>query len=58
MSPDEIIAEFPQLGLADVHASLAYYHDNQQLIDRQIQESCELVARMKARGSDTADGNG
>ena len=57
MSPDEIVAEFPQLGLADVHAALAYYHDNQQLIDQQIRESCELVAQMKASASDSANGD-
>jgi uncharacterized protein (DUF433 family) len=48
LCPDEIVAEFPQLSLADVHAALAYYHDNQRLVDRQIRESCEFAARMKA----------
>jgi hypothetical protein len=57
MSPDEVVAEFPQLSLADVHAALAYYHDNQQLIDRQIRESCEFVAGMKAGVSGLANRN-
>jgi uncharacterized protein (DUF433 family) len=66
MSPYEIVTEFPQLSLADVHAALAYYHDNQELIDRQIRESNEFVARMRAGTADSprsgdvgdqADGN-
>jgi uncharacterized protein (DUF433 family) len=28
MSPDEIVAQYPQLSLADVHAALAYYWDH------------------------------
>ena len=39
MSPDELVTEFPQLTLADVYAALAYYHDNRESIDRQIDES-------------------
>jgi uncharacterized protein (DUF433 family) len=27
-SPDEIVARFPQLSLADVHAALAFYFDH------------------------------
>jgi hypothetical protein len=41
MCPDEIVTEFPQLRLADVSAAVAYYHDNRELIDRQINESVE-----------------
>jgi uncharacterized protein (DUF433 family) len=33
-SPDEILANFPRLKLADVHAALAYYYDNKEAIDR------------------------
>ena len=33
-SPDEIVAAFPHLTLADVYAALAYYHDNRRLIDQ------------------------
>jgi len=48
-SPDQIVADFPQLSLADVYAALAYYHDHREQIDRQIREDDELVARMKAQ---------
>lgn len=49
-SPDEIVARFPQLSLADVHAALAYYHDHRVGIDQQIRDDDEFVARMKAEG--------
>jgi len=49
-SPDEIVASFPQLSLADVHAALAYYHDHRVEIDRQIREDDEFIHRMKAVG--------
>src|SRR5262245_30422632 len=46
-SPEEIIAAFPQLTLADVHAALAYYCDHRDEIQRQAKEDEEFVARMK-----------
>jgi len=33
-SPDQIVAEFPRLSLADVYAALAYCHDHRDEIDR------------------------
>ncbi len=47
LSPDEIIAGYPHLTLADIYAALAFYHDNRQRIDQQIQESEEFIATMK-----------
>ena len=46
-SPEEIIAAFPQLTLADVHAALAYYFDHREDIQRQAKEDEEFVAKMK-----------
>lgn len=48
-SPDQIVADFPQLSLADVYAALAYYHDHRDEIDCQIREDDEFVARMRAQ---------
>ena len=31
--PAEIIADYPTLSLAQVHAALAYYWDNREMID-------------------------
>lgn len=36
MSPEEIVAEFPHLTLADVYAALAYYHDNREAMNAEI----------------------
>jgi uncharacterized protein (DUF433 family) len=48
LSPDEIVADYPQLSLADVHAAMTYYFDHREQIERQIREADELVARMKS----------
>lgn len=62
-SPDEIVTNYDQLTIADVHAALAFYHDNRDLIEQQIREGDELVDKMMAnpslqapQGKD-ADGN-
>lgn len=47
-SPDQIVADFPQLSLADVYAALAFYHDHREEIDQQIRDDDEFVARMRA----------
>ena len=64
MSPDQLVTEFPQLGLADVHAALAYYYDNRAAIDNQIKNSRQFADNLKtqlAAASETpgtdADGN-
>lgn len=36
-SPDEIVTNFKQLTLADVHAALAYYHDHRDEIENDVQ---------------------
>jgi uncharacterized protein (DUF433 family) len=48
-SPDQIVASFPQVSLADVYAALAYYHDHRDEIDRQIREDDEFVERMRSQ---------
>ena len=50
-SPDEIVAAFPHLTLADVYAALAYYHDNRGLIDQQIRDDDADVSRLKLEAS-------
>ncbi len=49
-SADQIVADFPQLSLADVYAALAYYHDHREEIDRQVREDDQFVAQMKGQG--------
>lgn len=45
-SVDQIAVEH-DLGLAEVHAALAYYFDHKQEIDRSIEEGEAFVAEMK-----------
>jgi uncharacterized protein (DUF433 family) len=49
MSVDEIVADFPQLSLADVYSALAYYHDHRAQIDQDIREDEEFFQQMKAQ---------
>lgn len=49
LSADEIVADFPQLSLADVYAALTYYHDHREQIDQDIREDEEFIERMKAQ---------
>ncbi len=48
-SADQIVADFPQVSLADVYAALAYYHDHREEIDRQIRRDDQFVAQMKGQ---------
>lgn len=36
LSPQDIVAEYPHLSLAQVYAALAYYYANQEAMDREI----------------------
>lgn len=47
-TPDQIIGQYPQLTLAQVHAALAYYWDNREAIDQQMKEADKFVEKMKA----------
>ena len=48
-TPDEIVAAYPHISLADVHAALAYYWDNKDAIDQQMKEADEFVQQLKAQ---------
>lgn len=43
---DEIADDY-QLGIADVYAALAYYHDHREEIDKQIKDDEEFVDALK-----------
>ena len=49
MTPEEIVADYPHLTLADVHAALAYYYDHQEQIDAEIREGERLYEEGLAR---------
>ena len=47
-SADEIVADFPQLSLADVYAALAYYHDHREQIHKDIRDDEEFFNPVKS----------
>jgi uncharacterized protein (DUF433 family) len=46
-SPEEIVTDFKQLSLADVHAALAYYHDHREAIEAEVRAERDESDRMK-----------
>ncbi len=46
-SAHDIIAEFPQLTLAGVYAAMAYYWDNEELIQEQIKRGDEIAEEVQ-----------
>lgn len=48
-SPDDIIANYPQLMLADVHAALTYYWDHHDEIRKQIASDERFAEAMRRR---------
>ncbi len=49
MSPEEIVANWPHLKLADIYAALTYYHDYTDEIERDIAEGENRFDELKAR---------
>ncbi len=47
-SPDEIVANYPQLSLADVYAAMAFYFDHREEMDHLIREDELFVAEMES----------
>ena len=48
LAPDEIVARYPQLTLAEVHAALSYYFDHVAEIRAAIQEDQAFADELKA----------
>jgi uncharacterized protein (DUF433 family) len=48
MSPAQIVADYPHLTLADIHAALAYYHDHREAMDAEIQADRQWYEDMRA----------
>lgn len=46
-TPEEIVANFPRLSMADVYAALAYYWDHQEEIHEEIRRAQELYETLK-----------
>jgi hypothetical protein len=49
MAPAEIVATWPHLTLADIHAALAYYHDHREEIEGDLADGDRLFDELKAK---------
>jgi len=49
LSPDEVVALFPGITLADVHAALAYYFDHREEIEAEFREEADFADRLKVQ---------
>jgi len=52
-SPEETHEQHPDLSLAQIHAALSYYYDNQQAIDAYIEQQLKWVEAMAAQAGDS-----
>ena len=48
LTPQELVAKFPHLSLAQIHDALAYYYDNRQEIENEITENREEHVKQQA----------
>src|SRR5438105_15205914 len=48
MTPTEIVATYPTITLAQVHAALAYYYDHRDEIQAEIEEERRFVEQLRA----------
>jgi uncharacterized protein (DUF433 family) len=53
-SPEEIHIQHPHLSLAQIHAALTYYYENQSHLDEQIQRGLEESDKLASEVSDPA----
>jgi Protein of unknown function (DUF433) len=51
MTPAEIVATYPTLTLAQVHAALAYYYEHRAEIQMAIAEEDKFVEEVKTKSS-------
>lgn len=52
-SPEEMHFQHPHLSLAQIHAALAYYYENQRDMDSDIERRRDEVERMAADSADS-----
>ena len=50
-TPDQIAEAHPHLGLAEIHAALAYYYDHRERIQRDWEDGEMLIATLRERYS-------
>jgi len=52
-SPEEIHFQHAHLSLAQIHAALSYYYDNQQTFEATIERQLQEIEAMAAQASDS-----
>jgi uncharacterized protein (DUF433 family) len=57
-SPEEIHFQHPDLSLAQIHAALTFYYENQNELDAQIRQGPGEAGTLAAQVSDAAFGTG
>ncbi len=50
MTPEELVREFPNLGLAQIYDALSYYYDHKAEVDQDILENTEEYWRERISG--------
>jgi hypothetical protein len=50
MTPAQIVEQYPTITVADVHAAIAYYHDNREEIEADIRRGHEMEAKYRPPG--------
>ena len=48
-SPEEMHFQHPHLSMAQIHAALAYYYENQDKIDEEIRRDLEEVEQLRSQ---------
>lgn len=51
--PEQIVADFAHITVADVHGALAYYYDHREDIEREMREAEEFANRLEAEQGPT-----
>ena len=47
LTPEELVEQFPFLTLAQIHDALAFYYDNREEVDRDLEENTEGAVRRR-----------
>ena len=48
-SPEEMHFQHPHLSMAQIHAALAYYYENQERIDEEIRRDLEEIDHLRSQ---------
>ena len=52
-SPEEMHEQYPHLSLAQIHAALSYYYENQAEVDADIERGNRYVEELRAQQPDS-----